>query len=134
VLVLPSPWTATHSTPDPAPPMAVSSAAMGAGTAISVSLAEPAVLTTLPATVTGAADVDVVAVDDEPELDDDEHAATTHRASATAATATVRGRLDWADRLRLMPQRYRPGAPVFTRCAALPHRRDLLPCRVNPGR
>src|SRR6478735_12018622 len=53
VVVVPSPATATHSTPFPEP-RADHSAAMTSGTTICASFDDPAVLTTLPATVTGA--------------------------------------------------------------------------------
>src|SRR5689334_1049224 len=70
VVVVPSPATATHSTPLPAP-SADHCAETSAGTTTCASFDEPAVLTTLPATVTGAA-LDEVAeagasVPDEPQ-------------------------------------------------------------------
>jgi len=77
---------------------------IGAGSTISVSFEDPAVLTTLPATVTGADDVVLSAGVLLPE-----HAASAVSAVSTVnewtmATAALRGRVGWADGLRLMQQ------------------------------
>ena len=104
VLVVPSPATATHSTPLSAP-SAAHSAATTSGTTICASFEEPAVLTTLPATVTGAW-LDEVADDSPLEL----HAVSVTRVTA-AARATSRREVVGGVRLRRIPQAiHRPGA------------------------
>src|SRR6476620_2205614 len=74
VVVVPSPATATHSTPFPEP-RADHSAAMTSGTTICASFDDPAVLTTLPATVTGA-ELDEVADPESPVVEEPQAATT----------------------------------------------------------
>ena len=52
MLVVPSPATETHSTPEPLAPSALRSAVIGAGSTMFISFDDPAVLTTLPPTWT----------------------------------------------------------------------------------
>jgi len=92
VLTVPSPATDTHSTPDPEPPSSVRPATIGAGSTTSISFDDPAVLTTLPPTCTGADDVVGVlsVVDPAPEQPASQHA---NRVSAAIAAVRLFDRL-----------------------------------------